>query len=275
MIDAIFEYQFMQNAVIASFLASIVCGIIGVVAVEKQLVMMGGGIAHTAYGGVGLAYLLGFNPMIGAGLFSIGAAFGIGYVRQTKIKGQDTVIALFWSLGMALGILFIGFMPGYPPDLTSYLFGNILSVTRDEIKFMALMTALVCLIIGVFFQDWKAYLFDQEFAKINGLKTGFFEYLLLVLIALTAVTMIRLAGIILVIALLTAPASTAAFYTKTLKMRMLYAVIISLFDCFSGLTISYYLNIPSGATIIMVSVAVYALATAHTRVKVNKLKLGN
>ena len=125
LIKALFEYQFLQNALFASVFASIVCGIIGVIIVEKKLVMMSGGIAHTSYGGVGLGYLMGFEPIIGAFLFSICAALGIGFIKRKGGARSDVVIGLFWSLGMALGILFIALMPGYPPDLSSYLFGNI------------------------------------------------------------------------------------------------------------------------------------------------------
>src|SRR5574344_249746 len=136
MISALFKYQFLQNAVIASVLASIICGIIGVIIIEKKLIMMSGGIAHTAYGGVGLGYLCGFEPMIGAVLFSVGAAFGIGAIKRRGGVNTDVIIALLWSTGMALGTAFIGFMDGYPPDMSSYLFGNILTVTKSDLIMM-------------------------------------------------------------------------------------------------------------------------------------------
>ena len=149
MIHALLEYQFMQNAFIASLLASIVCGMIGVIVVEKKLVMMSGGIAHTAYGGVGLGYLLGFEPIIGAFLFSVAAALGIGAIKRKGGVQADIIIGLFWSLGMALGIVFIALMPGYPPDLNSYLFGNILSVTKADLYLMVLLTLPVLFIVIV------------------------------------------------------------------------------------------------------------------------------
>ena len=165
MISALFEYQFMQNAFIASILASIVCGIIGVIVVEKKLVMMSGGIAHTAYGGVGLGYLLGFEPIIGAFLFSVSAALGIGAIKRRGGVQSDVIIGLFWSLVMALGIVFIALMPGYPPDLNSYLFGNILSVTKADLYLMIILSFLVVFIVIALFNAWKAYLFDEEFAS--------------------------------------------------------------------------------------------------------------
>lgn len=259
MFEALTQYRFLQYAAIASVLSSIVCGIIGVIIVEKRLVMMSGGIAHTAYGGVGLGYLLGFEPIFGAVLFSVGAAFGIGYVKRKGLVNADVLIALFWSLGMALGIAFVGFMPGYPPDMNSYLFGNILSVTQADLYLMFALTAIVTFLIILFFNDWKAYLFDEQFAQISGMKTAFLEYLLLVLVALTVVVLIRVAGIILVIALLTAPAACASLISKKLRTRMLLSIGFGLFFCLGGLWLSYLVDIASGATIIIVSVASYGI----------------
>ena len=271
MIQALSEYQFLQNAFAASLLASIVCGIIGVIIVEKKLVMMSGGIAHTAYGGVGLGYFFGFEPIIGAFLFSIAAALGIGTIKRKGGVQADILIGLFWSLGMAFGIVFIALMPGYPPDLNSYLFGNILSVTRADLTLMLVVTLLVLTVVFALFNAWKAYLFDEEFASIIGVKTVFLEYLLLVLVAMTVVVLIRVAGIILVLALLTAPAAMAALFSKQLKNRMLLAVLFGAFFSISGLWVSYGLNIPSGACIVMIAVACYFLTYA-LRATVHQMK---
>lgn len=267
MLDALFAYRFLQHAAIAGVLASVVCGMIGVMIVEKRLVMLSGGIAHTAYGGVGLGYLLGFEPMLGAVAFSVGAAFGVGFVRRRGLVNAEVLIALFWSLGMALGIAFIGFMSGYPPDMNSYLFGNILSVTVGDLVLMVVLTAIVAACVLIFFNDWKAYLFDEEFMHISGMKTALLEYLLLVLTALTVVVLIRVAGIMLVIALLTAPAACAALWSRKLGARMLLAVCFGIAFCLLGLWLSYLLDIASGATIILVSVLSYALSAALRSVR--------
>lgn len=259
MINALFEYQFLQNAFLSGILASVVCGIIGVIIIEKKLIMMSGGIAHTSYGGVGLGYFLGFEPILGALLFSICAALGIGYIKRKGTANSDVLIGLFWSLGMALGILFIFLMPGYPPDLSSYLFGNILSVTKLDLCLIFSLTVIILTIIIVLFNDWKAYLFDEEFASIKGIKTAFLDYLLLVLIAMTIVVLIRVVGIILVLALLTAPAATAGIFTYSLKKRMLYSVLFGVVFCIAGLWISYELNIASGAAIVIFSTTFYFL----------------
>jgi len=269
MIEAIFKYQFLQNALLASILTSIVCGIIGVITVEKKLVMMSGGIAHTAYGGVGLGYLCGFEPILGAMAFAIIAALGVGYTKKKGGSKSDVVIALLWSFGMAMGIIFIGFMPGYPPDMTSYLFGDILSVTKMNLTIMVVLTVVILLFVAVFFNYWKAYLFDSEFSKIRGFWTDILEYILLMLIALTVVILIRTVGIILIIALLTAPAATAAFFTNSLKGRMLIATVLGTLFCISGLIISYYLNLSSGAAIIVVSVSCYIICFTIKKITSN------
>lgn len=255
MIEAILNYDFLQNALIAGILSSIVCGIIGVIIVEKKLVMMTGGVAHTAYGGVGLGYLLGFEPIIGAFLFAIASAFGLGYIRKKGGVQSDILIGLFWSLGMALGILFIALKPGYPPDMNSYLFGNILAVTRSEIVMMLVLTALVFLTVLALYSYIKIYLFDEEFSEIIGLRTRFLEYLVLVLIAITVVVLIRVVGIILVISLVTAPATIATILSKDMKMRMAFSSIIGIIFTLGGIVISYYFNIPSGTSIILLSVS--------------------
>ncbi len=267
MLDAILNYQFMQNAVIAIIFASIVCGIIGVIIVEKKMVMLSGGIAHTSYGGVGLGYLMGFEPIIGAIIFSVLSAIGIGAVNKKGGKDADIIIAMFWSVGMALGIIFVGMMPSYPPDMNSYLFGNILSVTRTDLLAMAVMTGIIVIITIILFNDWKAFLFDPEFSKLRGLRTTFLEYLLLVLIALTVVVLIRVAGIILVITLLTAPAAIARLYSKNLERRMVISIFLGILICFVGLWISYNFNLASGATIIIFSGLVYFLAYVFSRRK--------
>jgi len=257
MLTKIFEFAYLQHAIIACILSSIVCGIIGVIIIEKKLVMMSGGIAHTAYGGVGLGYLLGIEPIIGAFGFAVASALGIGYVKRKGGSKTDVVIGLLWSFGMACGIFFIGMKKGYAPDIDSYLFGNILSVSKLDIYLMLALSAVIAFIIVSLFSHWKAYLFDEEFATVTGVNTAFLEYLLLILVAMTVVVLIRSVGIILVMALLTAPAATASLFTKKLKNRIVYSIIISLIFTLSGLLISYNFNIQSGATIVFVSVITY------------------
>lgn len=260
MLEAILHYQFMQNAVLSGILASLLAGLIGVVIVEKKMLMLSGGIAHTSFGGVGLGYLMGFEPLYGALLFAVAASLAIAAIRRRGDTQSDVAIGLFWSFGMALGIFFVAMTPGYPPDLTSYLFGNILSVTRADVVLMAVMTTVVLAVILLFFEDWKIVLFDAEFADLIGMPTRFMDYVLHALIALSVVVLIRLVGIVLVIALLSAPTAVAALFTKRLAPRMALSVAVGMAFCLTGLVISYYLGTPSGATIVMVAAASYLVA---------------
>jgi len=260
MLNLILNYQFIQNAILASLLASIVCGIIGVIVIEKKLILMSGGIAHTAFGGVGLGYLIGINPMLGALAFSISSSYFITLTNHKAKVNKDVIIALFWSFGMALGILFIALAPGYPPDMTSYLFGNILSVTSFDLKLAFWLTIIILTVFFVFYNDWKSFLFDETWAKVMGMKTDLMDYILLGLIALTVVVLLRIAGIILTIALLTAPAALVSLFSDKLNIRMITASIVSFIFCVGGLYLSYLLNIPSGACIIILAVLLYFIS---------------
>ena len=257
MLSDFFNYQFLQFALIAGILTSIVAGIIGVIVVEKKMIMMAGGIAHASYGGVGLGYLLGFTPIIGAFIFSLISAFSVGFMKRKGGEWKDIIIGMFWSLGMALGIVFIAFMPGYPPNLTSYLFGNILTVTSGDLIFLSILTVIVFILFIAFFNNWKAYLFDEEFAGIRGIATTFLEYLLLLLIGITVVVLIRSVGIIMCLSMLIAPAAVAKLLFNKLEERLIAAVIFGFIFNLIGLFISYYANLPSGGVIVIVSVVSY------------------
>lgn len=274
MLQGILQYAFMRQALIAAILASITCGIIGVIIVEKKLIMMSGGIAHTAYGGVGLGYLLGFEPLIGAFAFSVAAALGIGHIRRSGYARAETVISLFWSFGMALGILFIALMEGYPPALTSYLFGSILAVTKADLILMASLTLIVVVTITAFFNHWKAFLYDDQFSAILGLKTILLENILLILIAMTVVVLIRVVGIVLVLSLLTAPAAIVAMTRASLKKQMVLAIAVGILISVIGLWISYALSMASGAVITLLSTLSFfsasVLKTLHIRRNISK-----
>jgi len=260
MINAIINYGFMQRALLAAILASILSGIIGAVIVEKKLVSMSGGIAHTSFGGIGLGYLLKIPPIITGMMFAVIASISLPVIKRKTQAASDTLIGIFWATGMALGILFIGLTPGYPPDMTSYLFGDILTVSSLYLVLLLVLSIFVLLIFISMFNYWKAYLFDENYLHVIGVKTAFFERLLYIIIALTIVLLIKVVGIILAIALLTIPSAIAKLYTKSLKVLMISASIISLTTSIGGLVLSYYFNIPSGATIILLAVTVYLIA---------------
>jgi zinc transport system permease protein len=269
MFKALFTYSFLQNAVLGSILASIACGIIGTIIIEKKLVMLSGGIAHTAFGGVGMGYFLKIEPIIGALLFAVGSALGIAAIHRKVKTHTDILIGLFWSIGMALGIIFIAFTPGYPPDMTSYLFGNILTVVRLDIQIMLALDLIIIITVVKLFQQLKAYMFDEEFAIILGIKVNLMENLLFIMIAFTVVILIRVVGIILIIALLTAPPAIVRQLTHNIKRIMIYSSCLGALFSLGGLWISYEMNISSGATIIIFSGLSYLIVSAIMRLRRN------
>lgn len=268
--DAIANYTFMQNALLSSLLASIACGVIGTLIMEKRLLMMAGGVSHSAFGGIGLGYYLGIEPIYGALVFALGAALGISTISRKANTHAETLIALFWSMGMALGVLFITLTPGYPPDMASYLFGNILTVSRGELRLIAALTCFILLAIGALFQLYKAYLLDEEHTKLRGIPVAMLEYFLYALTAVAVVILIRVVGIILVLALLSAPPSIARMIFHNLKMIMIAASLLGAVFNVVGLWISYELNIPSGAAIIVVSGVSYFVVFAVKAVSASR-----
>ena len=261
MIDTILKYNFLQNAIMAAVLASIACGVIGVYIMEKKLVMMSGGIAHTAFGGIGLGYFLKVEPIFTALGVSVIAALAVAALKRKAMTDSDLLIGMFWSLGMALGVVFIAMTPGYPPDIASVLFGNILAVSRSDLRLILGLDILVLATVYAFFQAFKAYIFDEEFASVAGVPVRALEYLMYVLVAVTVVVMIRVVGIILVIALLTAPPAIAKQFTYDMKKIMALSVLLGIGFCFTGLWVSYTVRLASGASIVMVAVGAYALVS--------------
>ena len=250
----IFSYDFMVNAMLASLLASLAAGIIGTYVVVKRIVFISGGISHSTYGGIGLGYLLGFNPMFGAIGASLITAGIISKIGKKKKQSEDMLIGIIWAFGMALGIFFINLSDGYAPDLMSYLFGNILLVSATDLLIMTILNIIVITLVYINFGKFQAVTFDEEFTKSIGINTERTYLLLLVLIALTVVMLIKLVGIVLVIALISIPPAIAIKYVKSLKQMMVVSVLLGMIFTIFGLFISYYLNLSSGASIIFVSV---------------------
>ncbi|MDP6824770.1 MAG: metal ABC transporter permease [Dehalococcoidales bacterium] len=243
----------MQHALLAGMLAAVACGIVGVYVVIKKIVFISGGIAHASFGGIGLGYLLGINPVLGAIFFTTASAIGIGLATRRTRLPEDTAIGILWAMGMALGIIFIGLTPGYTPDLFSYLFGNILTVPTSDLLLMLILDVIIIFLVSLLYKEFLVLSFDEEFSTVSGVLTERLYLLLLCLIALTVVVLIRVVGIILVLALLTIPAALARQFTHSLKKMMLLAILAGAVFTFSGLWLSYVLDLASGATIILVS----------------------
>jgi zinc transport system permease protein len=256
----ILGYDFVIHALEAAFLASISCGFIGAYIVARRMVFISGGITHSSFGGIGLGYFLGINPIIGAAIFSILSAFGIRMASKQADIREDSAIGILWSLGMAAGIIFIYLTPGYAPNLMSYLFGSILTVTPLDLTLMAILAGVTMILFLLFYRTILFISFDEEYARSHNAPVELFNYLMLALVALVIVINIRVAGIILVISYLTIPQSTANLFVNDLKKIIMLSMIISFAGSLAGLFISYYWNIPSGATIIFVFVLIFAVA---------------
>jgi len=263
----VLQYQFMQNALLAGLLAAVACGIVGVYVVVKKVVFISGGIAHASFGGIGLGYLLGINPVLGAMFFTIVSSLGIGLVTRRTRLPEDTAVGILWAMGMALGIIFIGLAPGYAPDLFSYLFGNILTVPFFDLMLMLTLDVVIIALVALLYKEFLYLSFDEEFSTVSGVPTEGLYLLLLCLVALTVVVLIRVVGIILVIALLTIPAALARQFTHSLKKMMLLAILAGVVFTFSGLWVSYVLNLASGATIILVSGLVLFISFGINRLR--------
>jgi zinc transport system permease protein len=252
MIENIFQYQFMQRAFIAAVLVSIACGIVGTYVVIKRIVSLSGAISHAAFGGVGLGYFLGINPVLAAIPFSIVSAMGIGTIRNRVKVSEDTAIGILWSLGMAIGIIFINLTPGNAPDLFSYLFGSILTIDNSDLYIMFILDLIIIVTVFLFQREFLAISFDEEFSKVLGVPTEFVYMLLLSLVALSVVVLIKVVGVILIIALLSIPAAISKQFTYDIKKLMLFSVITGIILTVVGLLLSYIFNLASGATIILV-----------------------
>lgn len=253
----LFSYDFFQKAFLAAVFASISCGIIGSYIVSRRIVFISGGITHASFGGIGLAFLLGFNPLLGAVLFAIAAALGIQFFTKVAEIREDSSIAIWWSLGMALGIIFVFVTPGYTPNLMSYLFGNILTVTSSELWWMLLLNVVIIAFFSFFFRNILYIAFDEEFARTAGLPVALFNYLTIILIALTVVLNIRVVGIILILSLLTIPQASANLFTKDFKSLLILSSVFAFIGTIIGLFISYFMDIPSGATIIFTLILMF------------------
>lgn len=259
------QYEFIKNAVYAALLASVACGVVGVYVVVNRIVFLSDGISHAAFGGIGIGYFLGLNPIYVAIFFSIASALGVGATSKKLGAREDTAIGVMWALGMALGILFVRLTPGYVPDLFSYLFGNILTVPRSDLWIMLALDLVVAAAAALLFKEFLAVSYDREFTQTLRVPVNIISYTLLTLVALTVVMLIRVVGVILVMALLTIPAAVSEAFTKKLAHMMVGATLLSLFFTLTGLWLSYVTNLPSGATIVILAAAVYLSTMLYSR----------
>lgn len=253
------NYTFFQHALLGSLFASIACGIIGTYIVTRRLVFISGGITHASFGGIGIGLYTGFSPLFSAAIFSVLSAFGVEWLSKRKDMREDSAIAVFWTFGMAIGIIFSFLSPAFAPDLSAFLFGNILTITATDIWLLAGLSVLLTVFFTCFLNPIIYIAFDREYARSQRIPVTFFEYTLMMFIALTIVACLRMIGIVLVISLLTFPQMTANLFTHSFKKIIWLSIGIGYVGCLGGLYLSYQLQVPSGAAIIFFSILVYAL----------------
>ena len=253
------QYTFFQHALLGSLLASIACGIIGTYIVTRRLVFISGGITHASFGGIGLGLFAGISPILSAAVFSVLSAFGVEWLSRRKDMREDSAIAVFWTLGMALGIMFSFLSPGFAPDLSAYLFGNILTINQIDLWMLGILALILTGFFYLFIRPIVYIAFDREFARSQKIPVEIFEYVLMMFIALTIVARLRMVGIVLAISLLTIPQMTANLFTYSFKKIIWLSIGIGFLGCLGGLFISYHWKVPSGASIIFFSILIYAV----------------
>ncbi|MFV0482492.1 MAG: metal ABC transporter permease [Bacteroidales bacterium] len=264
---SLFQYNMFVNAIFASILSGISCGIVGSYIVSKRIVFISGGITHASFGGIGLALFLGISPLLGGIVFAAIAAIGVRLLSQRSTIREDSSIAIWWALGMSLGVIFTKLTKGYTPSIESFLFGSILGVTSSELALMVALVAGVTLLFSTFYRPILYSAFDEEYAKVAGLPTNLINYSLSVIIAITIVLNIRVAGVILIIALMTIPQAIAGLLSKSLGRQMLLSSVFGASGSVLGLYVSYFADIPSGPSIVLALICVYIIIWIMTKLK--------
>jgi zinc transport system permease protein len=262
----IFEFAFMQHAVIAGVLVSITAGIIGTLVVVNRMVFLAGGIAHAAYGGVGIAIYFSLPVLLITGVFSIFIALLLAFITYENRHRTDSIIGLIWSVGMAAGIILVDLTPGYQSDLMSYLFGSILAVPKSDLWLMGILLFLIIVMMIRYYREFLAVSYDPEFAKLRGVPVRLIYTLMLVMASITVVMAIQVVGLIMVIALLTIPTYIAEKFSKTLAQMMFLSALFSFLFTMVGLWLSYSYNLTSGASIILVAALSLGLVTLIRRI---------
>ena len=254
----VLQYDFIQNALIAGVLISIAAGIIGSLVVVNKITFLTGGIAHSSYGGIGLAIYLGLPVLLGATVFAVLTAVIIAFITLNNRNRIDAIIGMMWASGMAIGIIFVDLTPGYNVDLMSYLFGSIIAVSNDDLIYMTALDIFIVSTVVFFYKQILAVSYDSEFATLRGINVKFFYTLILILAALCVVAAIKAVGLILVIALLTIPTYLAESFASRLSTMMVISSILATIFTILGLVVSYIYDISSGASIIIVAVVILA-----------------
>lgn len=266
-IENIFAYDFLVNAFVACILSGITCGIVGSYIVARRMVFLASGITHASFGGLGIALYAGLNPLLGAVAFASVSSLGIEYASRKGRMREDSAIGIIWSVGMAIGALFMSLRPGYATDLTSYLFGNILLVDRGDVAWLALLTVVIVFGAAIWLRRLMYITFDEEYARSQGLPVTVVAYVMAVVIAITIVLSIKVMGIILLLSLVTLPVVIANTLTKDYRRITLFASIIAVVANVIGFILSYEYDLPTGSCIIFILVVLLAVVKLLTSLK--------
>lgn len=263
----ILSYSFFQNALLGVLFVSIAAGIIGTYVVSRRMVFITGGITHACFGGLGLGFFLGINPIAMAAVFAIAAATGVEWMSTRQNVRQDSAIGVIWALGMALGTLFIFLSPGYVPELTSFLFGNVLTITSTDIILFAAYLVVLLAFFAVFYPQILLCAFDPDFAATRRLRVSAINLAMTIMIAICIVLTIRLIGIMLLMSLLTMPQMIAEMFTNRFHHMMIISSLVSIACSVLGIFCSYWIAVPASATIVLTLVAAYAVARIIRTIK--------
>lgn len=252
MLQDIFHYQFLQHALLACLLCGVVCGLVGAYVVCRRMVFLGGGITHALFGGIGIAYYLGLNPIAGAGAFALLASLGVEAARRRGNIREDSAVGIVWSVGMAIGIIFLYLSPGYVPNLMSFLFGNMLLVTRADLVATAILAVVVVVVFALFSRPIIYVAFDEEYARSQGVRSGLINYAMAALMAGAIVCSIRCLGIMLLISLLVMPAVIVSCLTRDYRRLFPWSAAVAVVGNLLGLWASLALDIPASAATIFI-----------------------
>lgn len=268
----LFQYTFFQYAFIGLAIISIASAMIGTYIVTRRMVSISGGVTHACFGGLGLGYYLGWNPVLTAALFAVASSLGVELMSVRGRVREDSAIAVIWAIGMAVGILFVFLTPGYVPELNSFLFGNVLTISRSDLWAFAVFTAVLALFFALFYRRIVAVAFDRDFAFVIGLPVGMISTVMTVLTAVCIVLTIRLVGIMLLMSMLALPQLTAELFCRRFSRMMLASAAVSLLCSAGGLMLAAVVDVPCSALIVLVMAAVYLL-TAVAAYVVRRLRM--
>ncbi len=256
------QYEFFRNALLGVLIISVSAAMIGTYIITRRLVAISGGVTHACFGGLGLGYFLGINPVIMAGAFAICSSVGVEWMSSRFRVREDSAIAVVWAIGMAIGVIFVFLTPGYVPELNSFLFGNILTINRADIIAFGIYTAALILFFALYYNQIVMCAFDRDFAKVVGLPVRFINYAMTVFVAICIVLTIRLVGVMLLMSMLSLPMMAAEVYFRRFGPMMIASVVISLVCCVAGLCVGAVSDVPCSAIIVMIMVGVFALFKA-------------